>query len=328
MDPGRGAPTVPRLLVATVQLLAASALFGWGYVVGRQAPATPVERGSAQLAPAAPSPSSADLEAQKAAFDREMARLVQSQKEVTRLRTLFEEEKARIVRERVRLAVPRASPPPAPTTTAAQSSMIRLLAMAADRLMAQDYDNAITVYDEALKLDPTNIAAQTGKAGAVSARAIQNAAAGRFSAPVRSFQAGTTSATSVESRAGAAPEGFEISPGVSVKKGTTAAELPGKIRFEFTPEAPKAGERYRVAVSLMNEGAAPIGIASVLTTTTINGKKLQGPVPPLTREAAPHQTAPVFEVMENWKDETTSWRMEVVVRAIGGETYRNTLVWR
>jgi len=328
MDPGRGAPTVPRLLVATVLLLAASALFGWGYVVGRQAPAAPVERGSAPLTPPASSPSSAEIEAREA-FDREVAGLAQSQREVARLRALFEEEKARIVAERIRLAASRANPTAARIPAEPQASIIRSLSTAADRLLASDYDSAIALYDEALKLDPTNLAALTGKAGAVSAKAIrQAAAAGAIPAAVRSFQAGTTSATSVESRVGAVPEGFEVSPGVSVKKGTTAAELPGKIRFEFTPQAPKAGERYQVKVSLMNEGTAPIGIANVVTTTTINGKKLQGPVPPLTKEAAPHQTAPVFEISDNWKDETTSWSMEVTLRTTAQETYRNSLTWK
>jgi hypothetical protein len=132
----------------------------------------------------------------------------------------------------------------------------------------------------------------------------------------------------VESKAGAIPEGFEDSAGVTVKKGTTAAELPGKIKFEFNPPVPKPGEPYTVKVSLMNEGGAPIGIQSVLTTTTINGKKLQGPVPPLTKEAAPHQPAPVFEIKENWREDTTTWSMEVVLKTTRGETYRNSLTWK
>jgi hypothetical protein len=155
-----------------------------------------------------------------------------------------------------------------------------------------------------------------------------NAARGPAAGAGRAFQPGTTAATSAESKAGAIPEGFEDSAGVTVKKGTTAAELPGKIRFEFTPPVPKAGERYNVKVSLMNEGTAPIGIASVITTTVINGKKLQGPVPPLTKEAAPHQPAPVFEITENWKEDTTTWSMEVVLKTTRGETYRNSLTWK
>jgi serine/threonine-protein kinase len=219
----------------------------------------------------------------------------------------------------------------AQTRTAQNAAQVgSYLAKASEQLAAQNYDAAIALYDEALKIDATNSAALTGKAGAVSARAISLASAGGGSrpGPGKSFQPGSTTASSAETRAPSGPEGFEESAGVTVKKGTTAAELPGKIKFEFSPPTPKPAERYTVKVSLLNEGTAPIGIASVVTTTLINGKKLSGLVPPLTKEVAPRQSGPVFETSEAWKEDTTSWSMEVVVKTTRGETYKNSLTWK
>ena len=49
----------------------------------------------------------------------------------------------------------------------------------------------------------------------------------------------------------------------------------------------KPGDTYTVKVSLSNEGSAPIQIKDMIVTTTINGRKASGPVPPLVKEVAP-----------------------------------------
>ena len=93
-----------------------------------------------------------------------------------------------------------------------------------------------------------------------------------------------------------------------VKKGSTAADLPGKINFDIDPDTPKPGERYTVKVFLVNEGNAPIQLKDMFVTTTINGKKVGAPVPPQTRDVAPQQRALVMSTTEAWKEDTTSWR--------------------
>jgi hypothetical protein len=328
MRPASGVSSVPRILVAGVVVLAASALFGWGYVVGRQGALGERARPGAAASTPLPSLPNAEIEARKADLDREMARLVETQKEAVRLRTLFENEKARVSEERRHLAAWRPTPAEIQASVALHASVNGLLAKAADRLSAADYDGAVGLYDEALRLDVSNVAAQTGRAGALSAKAIVNATARGGRAPTRTFHAGATEAAGAEGPAAPLPDGFEPSPGVAVKQGSIGPELPGKIKFELVPAEPRTGEPYNVKVSFLNEGQAPIGIASVLSTTVINGKKLQGPVPPLTRSVAPHQTAPVFETSDHWKDETTSWSMEVTLRTTAHETYRNSLTWK
>jgi hypothetical protein len=140
--------------------------------------------------------------------------------------------------------------------------------------------------------------------------------------------ASKTAAQSVEGRGGNVPEGFEDSPGVTVKKGTQSAELPGKIHFDINPGTVKAGERYSVKVYLLNEGLAPIQIKDMLVTTKINGKGASGAVLPLTRDVAPGQRALLMDTAQQWKEETSSWSMEVAVRTARGERYTNQVEWK
>ena len=194
----------------------------------------------------------------------------------------------------------------------------------------KQYDLAVKLYDEALKLDAGNTTATQGKMGAITARALSEAASTGPGRPAsRSFVAGRTQATSPESRAGAVPDGFEDSAGVTVKKGTQAAELPGKLSFEVSPEAVKPGERYAVNIVLMNEGNAPIEIRGLTITTTINGRKFAAPVSPTTTNVAPKQKATLFTVAgEIWKEDTSTWQMEAAVTTLRGETYRNNVSWK
>jgi tetratricopeptide (TPR) repeat protein len=217
---------------------------------------------------------------------------------------------------------------------AAAQQVNTFLAQGDAALSSQKFDVAIAAFDEALKLDGSNQRAIMGKSTAVQARALAQAAAagagggGAAVAPGRSFASGKTVAQSIETRSGNVPEGFEDSPGVQVKKGSTAADLPGKINFDVDPDAPKAGDRYTVKIVLANEGNAPIQVADMVITTTINGRKVSGPVPVQTRDVAPGQKGLLLSNSQVWQEETSSWNMEVVVRTTRGERYSNSLSWK
>jgi tetratricopeptide (TPR) repeat protein len=205
-----------------------------------------------------------------------------------------------------------------------------LLTQADAALSSQKYDAAIGLYDEVLKVDPQNQRATLGRTSAVGAKAVSQAAAasGRAGAG-KSFVSAKTSAQSAETRAtGSVPEGFEDTPGVTVKKGSQAAELPGKILFDVNPEGVKPGDNYTVKVYLFNEGRAPIAISEMFVTTRINGRGAGGPVPPVAKDVAPQQRALLREFPDLWKEDTTSWSMEVTVRTDRGETYKNTVSWK
>jgi tetratricopeptide (TPR) repeat protein len=203
------------------------------------------------------------------------------------------------------------------------------LTQAESALAGLKYDAAIALYDEALKLDSANPRATSGRSTAIQARALARASAGTTRpAAGRAFVASRTVAQSTESRSGNVPEGFEDSPGVDVRKGTQAADLPGKIHFDVSPKDVKAGERYKVKVFLLNEGLAPIQIRDMLVTTKINGKSVSGAMQPIARSVAPGQRAPLMDTEETWKEDTMSWSMEVAVRTTRGERYTNEVEWK
>jgi len=125
------------------------------------------------------------------------------------------------------------------------------------------------------------------------------------------------------------PPGFEDTPEVNVHQGSQAAALPGELVFEFDPPSPKPGDRYRVSAYLLNEGAQPIKLDTMVVTTTINGKKQQGRVTPSASVVAPRQQAVVYRTRPTvWKTDTESWSMEIVVYTSRRGTYTNTLRWK
>jgi tRNA A-37 threonylcarbamoyl transferase component Bud32/tetratricopeptide (TPR) repeat protein len=202
------------------------------------------------------------------------------------------------------------------------------LNQAATALQSKQYEAAIAAYDQVLALDPGNTAAANGKQAAIGAKAIADAAAsGPKPGTGRSFVPGRTEAKGSEQ---GGLVGFEDSAGVDVKRGTTAADLPGKLVFDAVPAAPKPGERFRVSVFLSNEGSQAIQLATMQITTTTDGRPQRGAVPPATTTVAPGQRALVYQTPAEmlWREGTQSWTMEIVLKTAKGETYRNTLAWK
>ena len=180
-----------------------------------------------------------------------------------------------------------------------------------------------------LALEPQNQRASIGRSGALSARALSQAAQGGALRPGKVFSLGATQAQGADSSStGGGVPGFEDSTGVNVKKGTQAANLPGKINIDVDPSSVKPGERYTVRISMRNEGDAPIQVQEMIVKTTVNGRAFTGPVPPLVKDVAPQQKAMLREVSDLWKEDTTSWRMEITVRTARGETYKNDVTWK
>jgi hypothetical protein len=204
-----------------------------------------------------------------------------------------------------------------------------MLGEASGAMERKQFEAAIAAYNRVLELDPSNQVAMIGKGNALTAKTVAEAAAAgpRPGAVVHSFVAGRTEATGNEQ---GGLVGFEDSAGVDVKRGTSAAELPGKVVFAAVPPAPKPGERFRVSAFLSNEGAQPIQLESMEISTTTDGKPQRGSVPPATTTVAPGQKALVYQTPGEmlWREGTTSWVMEIILRTKKGETYKNTLSWR
>ncbi|MFI5184392.1 MAG: serine/threonine protein kinase [Vicinamibacteria bacterium] len=205
-----------------------------------------------------------------------------------------------------------------------------LLGKADGALTEQKFDVAISLFDSVLSLDPQNQRAILGKSSAVGARALAQAGQSGGSRPAvgKGFVPGKTQAQSPDAAPTGGIPGFEESAGVTAKKGTQAADLPGKINFEVEPASVKPGDHYTIRVSLLNEGNASIQVKEMIVSTTKNGRRSSGPVPPLVKEVAPQQKAMLREFPDSWQEETTSWTMEVVVKTVRGETYKNQVTWR
>jgi hypothetical protein len=215
----------------------------------------------------------------------------------------------------------------------AASEITSLLNRADEALEAKKYDSALELYGEVLKLDPQNQRAGMGRTGATTARALAQAPTGAATrpaaAPSKTFVSGKTVAQSAEtSPVGSVPAGFEDSPNVNVRRGTQAAQLPGRIVFEVKPDPVRPGERYSVTVFFNNEGGASIPLKDMTVTTTVNGRRAGGAVSPEVAEIAPRQKAVLLSQSDIWREDVTSWSMEVTVRTARGETYRNQATWR
>ncbi len=217
----------------------------------------------------------------------------------------------------------------AKTQSARTAQINGLLADASAAMERKQYEAAIAAYNRVLELEPGNQVATIGKSNALTAKTVAEAAAAgpRPGAVVRSFVAGRTEAKGSEQ---GGLVGFEDSAGVEVKKGTSAAELPGKLVFDAVPPAPRPGERFRVSVFLSNEGSQAIQLATMQVATTTDGRQQRGGVAPATTTVAPGQRALVYQTPGDmlWREGTQSWTMEIVLSTTKGETYRNTLSWK
>jgi hypothetical protein len=217
----------------------------------------------------------------------------------------------------------------------AAAQLSALLNQAESDLAAQRYDASIQGFERALGLDSQNARAQQGKSAAIAARAIAQAGAARAQAApppaaapasAPAFVSGRTTTHAAETTQ-EAPEGFSDSPGVTVKRGSQAAALPGRILFEVEPRAVSGSTPFKVRIFLLNEGNAPIQVKDMVVGTAVNGRASRAPVPPLAREVAPGQQALLREVAGQWKIDTTAWSMEVLVRTQRGDAYQNRVTW-
>jgi tetratricopeptide (TPR) repeat protein len=206
----------------------------------------------------------------------------------------------------------------------AAAQVAGLLGQAANELAAGRFDAAVGLYDEVLKLDPANGTAMTGKTSAVAAKAIAQAQTGPKAAG-KGFVPGKTVAQSLESQAGRVPAGFDDG-GINVKR-TVSAELPGKINIEVRPQSVLPGEKYTLRVEFANEGDASIPLKEMTITMVVDGKKAGGPVPLGVKEVAPHQKETLFNQTDFWK-EIGSWSVEVLVRTVRGDVYKNQVTWK
>jgi hypothetical protein len=208
----------------------------------------------------------------------------------------------------------RSRPPASPAAPPASGPDVAALLEEADAAAAaQRHEAAIGLYDRVLQADPQNARAKAGRAATQVAEASLR----------RSFAPGATVAEGPPVSSGKLKE-FDTA-GLSMKK---PVEVPAEIEFEASPARVKPGDGYSVKVFLKNTGNKPIRVNGVTVSTTVNGARTAGPVPPLAREVPPGRRVQLHLAAGAWGEGVATWSLEVRVASSRGDTYRSLLTWK
>jgi tetratricopeptide (TPR) repeat protein len=183
-----------------------------------------------------------------------------------------------------------------------------LLGQAEAASAANKLDQAASLYDEALKLDPQNAKAAAGKAAALAGAASLK----------KAFVVGRTAFIGKPKKG---PAGFDDNDPAD-------PDYAAKIDYEFAPANVKPGDQYSAKIFLVNEGKKPIKLNNMTVTTVANGQRTPGPASPQAKDVAPGQRALLATLGGPWKDGTTSWTLEVMVTSARGEIYNSRANWR
>jgi hypothetical protein len=211
-------------------------------------------------------------------------------------------------------AAPVAPVAPAPNPAQQRAAAVSTLMTQAHAASAsRNYDAAISMLDEVLKLDSQNAAALSARNAAVAAR---NAAR-------RTFVSGRT-VVQTEKAKGGDLAGFD-SADVSVKKAT---DFQGRLEFAMNPPNVKPGDPYRLQVALVNEGKKAIKVSGMTFTITVNGQKSGNPIAPRVKEIAPQQRVVLEELPGVFPATANTWMAEVLVTANKGDSLKNQITWK
>lgn len=183
-----------------------------------------------------------------------------------------------------------------------------LLGQADAAVAANKLDQAASLFDEALKLDPQNAKATSGKAAALAGAASLK----------KAFNPGRTSFIGKEKKG---PAGFGDNEPAD-------PDYQGRIEYEFAPPNVKPGDQLSAKIFFVNEGKKIVKLNTMTVTTVVNGQRSPGPSSPQTKDVTPGQRALLASVTAAWKDGTTSWSLEVVVTSARAETYTSRASWR
>ena len=200
------------------------------------------------------------------------------------------------------------------------------LQKAASFFAASDYDQAITSYREALKLDPQNQAAQNGLTNASN---LKQQALAQQQAPRRQFNESETSFVAASGKTDA-PRGFETGGGVQVRRATTAPKFPGQITIELNPDNAQPGQPFVLLVRLYNAGQKPIEVKSLELVSTYGTRPPMGkgqPIEPRVQRIEPQATGLLHEARGTWTEEQNRGSIEATVTLVSNDKLVKTKKW-
>ncbi|HEV7500695.1 MAG TPA: hypothetical protein VGQ33_11855 [Vicinamibacteria bacterium] len=203
------------------------------------------------------------------------------------------------------------APAPSHATTAPPAAPANpvpaLLGLAEQASAARRFDEAITRYNDVLRIEPQNAEAVAGKLRAAGDRA----SVGRYFLTAVTMSEGKSS--------GGGIKGFD--GGQVVKSQCECA-----LMYEVTPPNPVQDQPYAVSVFLRNDSKKDIKPQNISASVTVNGSAASHPITLAAKEVARGQRVMIGRLEDTWKVGTTSWSMEAAVGA-GGNTYRAQLTW-
>ncbi len=213
-------------------------------------------------------------------------------------------------------ATARSKPKPAKATTSAPiapgQALAATLAKAHAGVAMGQYQEAVILHDEVLKLEPANAEAKTGRENALR----QMAGAKTLVASATRTQAGPT-------KKKAAPAGFD-SADVQVGREPTAAEF----EFKMVPASMTPGRAYKVHVLLRNLGHEPIELKDIRVSVAVNGKRTASRVALKSKAVGRGEIKLLAEVPGVWPDELKSWKLSTTVVGRDGDSYASDATWR
>jgi hypothetical protein len=123
---------------------------------------------------------------------------------------------------------------------------------------------------------------------------------------------------------GADLKGFDPTA-VALKR---APESDGAIEFEVVPTQVQPGDPYVVKVYLRNRGEKPIRLKSLNVASEMNGRSSRSSLSPRSKAVEPSLVGLLAELPGVWKDDVTSWSIEVEVFTGAGDTYSSRVAWK
>jgi hypothetical protein len=207
---------------------------------------------------------------------------------------------------------PAATPPPVNPAQQTAAAVANLMSQARTASDARNYDAAVSMYDEVLKLEPGNGPATSARTAAIAAR----------NASRKSFVAGRT-VVSTEQKAKGGLSGFD---GADVVQ--KSADFSGRLEFSMNPATVKPGDSFRLTVALVNDGKKAIKISGMTYSFTVNGNKTGNPVMPKVKEVGPASRVVLEELPGVLPADASSFVAEVLVTANKGDSLKNQLTWK
>ena len=208
------------------------------------------------------------------------------------------------------------APPPEATPSVDLARVAALVGEAEGALAQGKASEAVSLFAEALALDPGNPQARKGRARAATTSL----------GLTRTFVPDISSAEGAEGSVKEMDD-FEVED-LDVKR---AVHIPGRTEIEGSPACVKPGDTYTIKIYLRNQAKKKkriIKISELSVHRVVNGTDTALPLSPTVREVPAKGRALVATLTGSWEDDVSSWALDVRVLSEGADVYQNRLVWK